>query len=55
MYNSSFSKKEFDEHVLGFIQDKVDHLWQNYPTEFKTSYNDFYHGENREAIIGLEG
>jgi len=44
VYSSQFKSKEFDSNILSFVADKVDHLWQNIPTDYRTT-NDFFFKE----------
>jgi hypothetical protein len=50
MYKTHFGAKDFDTNILGFIQDKVDHLWYNYPTDYKSTYNNFFQDRSKNQL-----
>jgi hypothetical protein len=54
MYKSGFDLKAFDENILTFVQDKVDHLWQNYPTDYQSTYLRFFQDRNNSDLRALE-
>ena len=52
--SSQFLKPAFGENILQFVQDKVDHMWQNYPTEFRTTYDRCFEDRHKSSLVDLE-